>query len=529
MRLAQSLPSPPTDVEKYAYLGRQRRWVVFAQFTGFCSIVASMVLFMLRMSWAWVPLAPPLGLTVLASLLSLMTASRRRRVQRRSYDAVVNDWVAGSSTSVDIFLPSAGEPLQVLANTFQHVAAIEWDGPLEVYVLDDADSRDVAALAARFGFHYASRPDRGHFKKAGNLRFGYEHSTGDFICIFDADFCPRPDFLASTMPFMADNWVGIVQTPQYFDAHGGQNWLQRSAGATQEFFYRWVQPARDRSDGAICVGTNAVYRRAALAKAGGFAQIGHSEDVHTGVRLLGVGYATRYVPVVLAKGVCPDHVNQFVVQQYRWCTGSMSLLFSKSFHRTPMALRQRLCFWTGFMYYITTGINVFVIWLPPLLIGYFAPTKMHAANYVLVCLAVLIRLSLIPVLTSDRGSWVGLARVQMLYSFAHAVALFDVVRGRSASWVATGAARGTALSRKIRAVTSIWLVAAQGLIWTAIVRDVPKYGIANFWPMALAALINLYTIGPLVIGRAEPFRRPRRTSRTAQVSVAVPAPAEATS
>jgi len=61
------------------------------------------------------------------------------------------------------------------------------------------------------------------------------------------------------------------------------------------------------------------------------------------------------------------------------------------------------------------------------------------------------------------------------------------------------------------------------------VRDVPKYGIANFWPMALAALINLYTIGPLVIGRAEPFRRPRRTSRTAQVSVAVPAPAEATS
>jgi cellulose synthase (UDP-forming) len=63
------------------------------------------------------------------------------------------------------------------------------------------------------------------------------------------------------------------------------SWLQRGAGATQELFYRWIQPSRDRAGAPICVGTCAVYRLAALASVGGFAQIEHSEDVHTGILL----------------------------------------------------------------------------------------------------------------------------------------------------------------------------------------------------------------------------------------------------
>ena len=64
-----------------------------------------------------------------------------------------------------------------------------------------------------------------------------------------------------------------------------------------------MQPARDAADAAICVGTNAVYRRSALDAVGGFAQIEHSEDVHTGVKMLRAGYWTRYVPVLLARGL----------------------------------------------------------------------------------------------------------------------------------------------------------------------------------------------------------------------------------
>ncbi len=162
-------------------------------------------------------------------------------------------------------------------------------------------------LAERHGFVYRTRPNRGELKKAGNLRFGYEQSHGDLILILDADFVPRHDMLTELAPYFDEPDVGIVQSPQFFDTHAkGMNWLQRCAGATQELFYRLIQPSRDRASAAICVGTCAVYRRAALQKAGGFAQIGHSEDVHTGVKLAKVGLRLRYVPVLVSKGLCPD-------------------------------------------------------------------------------------------------------------------------------------------------------------------------------------------------------------------------------
>src|SRR5262249_36877354 len=154
---------------------------------------------------------------------------------------------------------------------------------------------------------------------------GFEQSHGDLIAVFDADFVPRPDFIRELMPYFDDPRVGIVQSPQYFGTGRSMHWLQRNAGATQEMFYRWIQTARDRFGAAICVGTCALYRRTALEEAGGFAQIGHSEDVHTGVNVMKVGYRLRYVPVVVSKGLCPDSFSGFVNQQYRWCTGSLSL------------------------------------------------------------------------------------------------------------------------------------------------------------------------------------------------------------
>ena len=157
-------------------------------------------------------------------------------------------------SSVDVFLPSAGEDLAVLANTFLHVSRLEWAGPITVYVLDDSAQESVRELAWQHGFFYLTRPNRGYLKKAGNLRFGYEHSTGDFIAIFDADFVPEPDYLLQLMPYTTEEDIAIVQSPQYFDTHPRMNWVQSAAGATQILFYRWVQPARDRSDAAICAG-----------------------------------------------------------------------------------------------------------------------------------------------------------------------------------------------------------------------------------------------------------------------------------
>ena len=86
------------------------------------------------------------------------------------------------------------------------------------------------------------RRDRPLLKKAGNLRHAFAQTTADAIAIFDADFCPRPDFLKETVPYFGhDSSIGIVQTPQYFRYRKEQTWIEQGAGITQEFFYRLVQ------------------------------------------------------------------------------------------------------------------------------------------------------------------------------------------------------------------------------------------------------------------------------------------------
>ncbi len=148
-----------------------------------------------------------------------------------------------------------------------------------------------------------------------------------------------------------------MQSPQYFDIHQNQNWLQRGAGAVQEFFYRFSQPARQNHDASICVGSNAVYRRTALAQTGGTALIEHSEDVHTGFDLRLKGWTIQYIPVILAKGLCPDDMKSFFKQQYRWCMGSMSLLGSKKFWKPKISIQGRSSYFSGFLYYIHTAIS----------------------------------------------------------------------------------------------------------------------------------------------------------------------------
>ena len=51
-----------------------------------------------------------------------------------------------------------------------------------------------------------------HGFKAGALQEGLKTATGELVAVFDADFCPPPDFLTRTVHYFADPKVGVVQT-----------------------------------------------------------------------------------------------------------------------------------------------------------------------------------------------------------------------------------------------------------------------------------------------------------------------------
>jgi cellulose synthase (UDP-forming) len=96
------------------------------------------------------------------------------------------------------------------------------------------------------------------------------NSQAPLIAVFDAHFVPRPDFLRHLVPYLDDESVGIVQSPQCFESVHVRSCIERAARAAQELFFRWMQPARDAEGAAVCCGTNAVYRRSAIEAAGGF-------------------------------------------------------------------------------------------------------------------------------------------------------------------------------------------------------------------------------------------------------------------
>lgn len=388
------LPRPPNDKLKVSYLSTNKALVALFVFLSTGAFITGITLFMYGTgSWWYWAFA---FISVFASITTyIVVVFLGRGFDFEHHDSIikkVRDNVEDPFTpSVDIILPVCGETLCILNNTWTYVQKVRHNGVKKVYVLDDGNSSDVKELAESFGFYYFVRDNRPYMKKAGNLRSAFSKTDGDFFVIFDADFCPREDFLEETLGRMKeDPKIAIFQTPQFFEQRPEQNYVERGAGAVQELFYRLIQPARNSArkymfktyepaHASICVGSCAVYRREALIPFGGTAEVEHSEDVRTGFMATSIGYHVEYAPLVLATGVCPTTQRAFFSQQYRWASGSTTLGTSNQFWKTPLGLVRRMCYLSGMMFYFTslmsliTGpiISEVLIWAYPDLILYY--------------------------------------------------------------------------------------------------------------------------------------------------------------
>ncbi|MFE2425541.1 glycosyltransferase family 2 protein [Streptomyces sp. NPDC059373] len=433
------LPQPPSDGEKYSY-ARRYLWVLtISSVISFVCLTFSQYKLAQSNPLVWL-LAPMLVFTVIYYLISLRVNGFTRDFDLKAHKLLVREWRPRVYPTVDVFLPVCGEPIEVLHNTWTHVRALadRYPGHCVPFVLDDGASPELAAMASDFGFRYGTRPNRGWFKKAGNLHFGFGQSDGKYVLILDADFTPRADLLEELLPYMeTDERVGIVQSPQYFRVLDSQNWIERGAGAVQELFYRSVQVSRQGSDGAICVGSCAIYRREALETNGGTTLIEHSEDVHTGFDLRGLGWDLRYVPIAVSTGVCPDSAGAFFNQQYRWCSGSMSLLGSKKFWDARIKFSSRLCYLSGFFYYIHTALFTFAAPIIPIVLLLAMPDKLKVDHLAMVLPSIVYTAVIFPLWHKSPyrlEAWAA----RLMYGWAHFFAIWDILRKQRMGWQPTG-------------------------------------------------------------------------------------------
>ncbi len=489
-RFGLGLPPPPSDQEKEAYAHRNIALIIRTSVFSFGALLISQSRFIfLNPAFTWIFL-PFVTFTIAYYVISLIVNVGTRGFDMQAHRDFVASWRPARYPSLDVFLPVCGEPIGVLHNTWVHVFELlrAYPGVARAYVLDDGTDDRVRLMAGNFGFAHLVRPNRGWMKKAGNLRHGFAHSSGEYILILDADFTPRADLPAEMLPYLAaDPSLGIIQSPQYFRTRGRMSRMERGAGAVQELFYRLVQVSRDRHDGAICVGSCAIYRRTALASNGGTTLIEHSEDVHTGFDLRRAGWGLRYIPVPLAAGLCPSDPNSFLAQQYRWCAGSMSLLGSRKFWTTRMRFRTRCCYISGFCYYVHTALFTFFAPAIPLVMLIALPERVRLANYLFIAPSAIYNFVVFPAWHRCRFGPEALM-AKLLYGWSHFFALWDICRRKRMGWQTTGAGQRKVGMRRVWAGVAVWN-GSTGVAWVGIaVWRLSRYGL-SFLPLLATGLV----------------------------------------
>ena len=279
--------------------------------------------------------------------------------------------------------------------------------------------------------------------------------------------------------------------------------MERGAAAQQEQFYRIGLRARDRHDGAICVGTNALYRRSALDERGGMALLEHSEDIFTGMKVVDAGYRVDYLPLPLAAGSTPNNTAALASQQYRWARGNLALAGTPLFKRMRLHPMQRLGLWDGWIFYVTSALSPLVALFVPIVSLAQAPEAITLAPSAMVLPALFTEFYLQPRwlhLSDGRAS----RRVGLISQVAHLHALRDHLTDRDQEWIPTGGDRpserrtGTDQIPDQIATCAVW-----GFVITLVllgVRVATGWALTDLAPVGILAAIAL----PAALGTTRP-------------------------
>lgn len=250
--------------------------------------------------------------------------------------------------TVDVFVTTCGEPLNILSRTLMEAAAIDYE-PKTLYLLDDKANPEVAALADKFGMKYLARPE--HLDaKAGNLNFGLAHSQGELILALDADQVPSRVILKRVLGYFKIPSIAFVQTKQNFLVPKGDPF-----GNTDKVFYNVMQCGKDGDNAAFSCGSGVVYRRRALEEIGGFSTWNVVEDVHTSMLLHQRGWRSIYYPYPQSIGTSPVDIWAVYRQRGQWALDSLRLFFwDNPFFRRGLTFRQKVQYLNlGFVYLVS--------------------------------------------------------------------------------------------------------------------------------------------------------------------------------
>ncbi|MDP4077369.1 UDP-forming cellulose synthase catalytic subunit [Acidovorax sp. A1169] len=258
--------------------------------------------------------------------------------------------------SVDVFIPSYNEPLDVVKQTVFSAMSMDWPADrLHVYVLDDGRRADFRDFCAGAGVGYLVR-DNNHHAKAGNINAALAVTHSEYVAIFDCDHIPTRSFLQVCMGwFFKDEKLAMLQTPHVFfspDPFERNLDTFHAMPNEGELFYGIVQDGNDLWNAAFFCGSCAIIKRGPLLEVGGIAVETVTEDAHTALKLARRGYGTAYLEVPQAAGLATESLSGHVGQRIRWARGMAQIArVDNPLFGPGLGLGQRLCYLNAMLHF----------------------------------------------------------------------------------------------------------------------------------------------------------------------------------
>ncbi len=278
--------------------------------------------------------------------------------------------------SVDVFIPTYNEPLEVVKQTVFSAMQMDWpEDRLHVYVLDDGRREEFRDFCEELGVGYLTRDNNAH-AKAGNINAALAVTGSEYVTIFDCDHIPTRSFLQICMGwFIRDPKLAMLQTPHHFfspdpfEKNLDTFHVMPNEG---ELFYGIVQDGNDLWNAAFFCGSCAIIKRAPLLEVGGVAVETVTEDAHTALKLSRHGYNTAYLELPQAAGLATESLSAHVGQRIRWARGMAQICrVDNPLFGPGLKLGQRLCYFNAMLHFFY-GLPRLVFLTAPLAYLFFS-------------------------------------------------------------------------------------------------------------------------------------------------------------
>ena len=222
---------------------------------------------------------------------------------------------------------------------------------LHIQIVDDSTDDTSQLISNKVAFHRANGIPIDHVQrnnregyKAGALKSAMDHTRGEFIAIFDADFVPAPDCLIENIHHFTNPRMGMIQF-RWEHLNRASSSLTEAQAIMLDAHFGLEQQVRSASGKFFNFnGTAGIWRTQAIIDAGNWSADTLTEDLDLSYRAQLRGWDMGYLNDVECPAELPANMAAFKSQQHRWAKGGVQVMMKLlvTVWKAPITLAQKI-------------------------------------------------------------------------------------------------------------------------------------------------------------------------------------------